>query len=292
MGGFVLSVALETGAAPLSTAPAARWLIPDADGYESWADNELAFTRSRFRADRAEPADMAPTPGADLVCLFDARLDNLDILASQLASGPAREFGSREAFLSGYRRWGLACTEHLRGEFAFALWDRTQRLLLAAGDPFGLRPLRFCRGEGNVLVGSRARALAACLSQHPEWDRDVLTRYLDGDSSSFLTHTVYRGIQAVPPGHALIVSPDGTRIVRYFQPERFRAERYRRFEDYAERLYELLSAAVVRRCRAASPIAVGLSGGVDSSSVASLVRPSRPRRPLRTSCHWAASRQC
>ena len=166
-----------------------------------------------------------------------------------------------------YEELGTHCLQHLRGEFAFVLWDERNRLLFAARDRFGIKPLFYAQ-VGDVLhVASEAKALFAA-GVPARWDRESVFQDLcmiaDGD------RTMFEGVYQVPPGHYLLATRQRVQVVPYWDlqyptadhpaPERSEAE-------HVERMREALREAVRLRLRADVPVGVYLSGGLDSCSL-------------------------
>jgi asparagine synthase (glutamine-hydrolysing) len=172
-----------------------------------------------------------------------------------------------EVILQAYRRWGPACLDRLRGMFAFALWDETSGTLFCARDRFGIKPFYYTTADGIFYFASEAKALLPFLPQ-VETDRDALKEYL---YFQFCLEgkTLFKDIAELPPGHCLTASPAGTHVRRYWQVyyhiDFDHTEKY-----FVERLQQLLNESIDLHKRSDVPIGAYLSGGLDSSIVASL----------------------
>jgi asparagine synthase (glutamine-hydrolysing) len=174
-----------------------------------------------------------------------------------------------------YERHGEALLQQLNGQFAFAIYDARNRSLLLARDPVGVCPLFWCEVDGQLLFASEIKGLLA----HPAVERRVDPAGLD----QVLTYpglvsprTMFAGIASLPPGHLLRVRDGRIAVERYWDLD------YPRHPqpvppDWQEELEHLLSQAVKRRLQADVPVAFYLSGGLDSSLVASLIRRIAPR---------------
>jgi len=180
-----------------------------------------------------------------------------------------------EIAISLYERHGLDFVNHLRGEFAFALYDRKKEELILVRDRFGIRPL-FYRIEGGTAVwGSEVKAVLA----HPATPRRLDRRALLNQLMQTMVPgtTAFEGVYALKPGHLLVLRRrDGVLEVeqkRYWDldfptPE----ERDDRIspEDHIERVREELVDAVVFRLEADVPVGCYLSGGIDSCCILGL----------------------
>src|SRR5436309_10320570 len=176
-----------------------------------------------------------------------------------------------EIALHLYEDFGAQCLHHLRGEFAFALWDEPNQTLFAARDRFGITPLFYVVRNGTVVLASEAKALFAA-GVPARWDpasfhqANSLVPMPDQDRSLF------EGVRQVPPGHYLLVSSGNLQVVRYWDFDYPPADSVTPSSDaeYAERFRQALDEAVRLRLRADVPVGCYLSGGVDSCAVLGL----------------------
>jgi asparagine synthase (glutamine-hydrolysing) len=176
-----------------------------------------------------------------------------------------------EAIVQAYEQYGADCAKHLRGMFAFAIWDERKEELLLARDRVGKKPLLYSlTASGQLVFGSEFSALLA----HPDVSRDVdetaLHHYL-----TFMCVpaplTAYRAIRKLEPGHTLRYTRDGEfKIARYWEPDFNRKEKWTE-EEAGERAVEVLRDAVRVRLMSEVPLGAFLSGGVDSSAVVALM---------------------
>lgn len=173
--------------------------------------------------------------------------------------------GDGEILVHLYEEKGVQCLHELRGEFAFVLWDEPNRLLFAARDRFGVKPLFHAEASGVLHLASEAKALFAA-GVPAAWDPEAVFQQLfvclDEDRSLF------RGVYQIPAGHYLLASAQHTRIFRYWDLDYPLAGTERRSEeDFIAELRHTLDEAIRIRLRADVPVAFFLSGGVDSSTV-------------------------
>jgi len=174
-----------------------------------------------------------------------------------------------EVVLHLYEDMGTRCLEHLRGEFAFVLWDDRNQTLLAARDRFGIKPLYYASHRGTLYLASEIKALLA-MGVPAVWDRESLHQYafvsIDDD------RTVFQGIYQIPPGHCLLATVTGHRLVRYWdfdypQEAASPTPEPEHEQGFIEKVRTSLRDAVRVRLRADVPVGVYLSGGVDSSTI-------------------------
>jgi asparagine synthase (glutamine-hydrolysing) len=204
-----------------------------------------------------------------------------------------------------YEEHGDACVEHVRGELAFVLFDRTRGRVLAGRDRFGIKPLYWAIVEGRLCLASELKALIA-IGLPPRWDRVSLSHVV---AHQYLppSRTLVHGAHALPPGHVLTATLGGTPRVRRYHtlpgekptdglamPDCRDVERPRvvdepraaeepcadelRVDDTraADETLALLEEAVRLRLRSDVPVGAYLSGGLDSTAVVALAARERP----------------
>ncbi|KAJ7239167.1 putative asparagine synthase [Mycena haematopus] len=167
-----------------------------------------------------------------------------------------------------YKRDGFNLLFHLRGEFAFVLYDVKRRFLFAARDRFGIKPLYYTVSNGSILFGSEMKTFMP-LGWHAEWDVASIVNHGDfGDE-----RTVFKGVKKLPAGYfALCRASGGIETQAYwdlsYPPAS--ASPTTSVESMVSTVRDLLVESVRLRLRADVPWAVYLSGGIDSSSVAGI----------------------
>src|SRR5215813_11075267 len=181
-----------------------------------------------------------------------------------------------EAIIHAYDRYGSDCPKHLRGMFAFAIWDtRTQELFLAR-DRVGKKPLLYAHVNGQLIFGSEFSALLL----HPDISRDVQPEALDYYLSFMCIPaplTAYRAIRKLEPGHWLRWQNGKSERQRYWQPD-FTKKIQIDEEEAGERTVEILREAVRVRLMSEVPLGAFLSGGIDSSAVVALMSQESSER--------------
>jgi asparagine synthase (glutamine-hydrolysing) len=176
-----------------------------------------------------------------------------------------------EVLANAYAEWGPNCLHRLNGDFAFAVWDALTRELFLARDRFGVRPLFVAELDGGLWFASEAKALLRHPSARRELDRAALAEFFvtwanpSGRSS-------FEGIRELPPGCSMRITRDGAEPSQRWWDLDFSTEAESSDADLLEELRELLDDSVRLRMRADVPVAVYISGGLDSTVVASLAR--------------------
>lgn len=173
-----------------------------------------------------------------------------------------------EIALHLYEDYGPECLHHLRGEYAFALWDARNQLLIAGRDRFGVKPLFYAEHNGALYLASEAKALFA-MGVAAAWDPESV--YAGGFVVS-AERTLFRGVRNVPPGHFLRATREGHRVHQYWDVDYPRDDTFVPQDDreYIEGFRAVLEDSVKTRLRADVPVGCYLSGGIDSCSVLGL----------------------
>jgi asparagine synthase (glutamine-hydrolysing) len=208
------------------------------------------------------------------VCvLFDGRLDNrLDLIARLDPLGGSAASDAR-LLLAAYLEWGVECTDHLLGDFAFSVWDADRHSLLCAVDPLGLKPLHYARMGSLVCFASDAVQVLAHPAVPDGYNESEIAAYLANQCED-PERSFFASVHKLAPGQRLIAAPEGMRVERYWSPSPGEI-RYSRDEDYAAHFLEILQRSVTDRLRnAGSFVGIAMSGGLDSTSVAALAQRS------------------
>lgn len=189
------------------------------------------------------------------------------IRESFLQSGyPFQTHSDSEIVLALYRKYGTKAMSHLRGEFAFALWDEKENRLFAARDRFGIKPLYYAVHDGYVYFASEIKSLFSA-GVPAKWSKDAYV----SRSFYFGDETLYEGIYQVPPGHFMIVKKGYVRTYQYWDveyPDREENKTVSMSEkECVDTLREKFEEAIKLRLRSDVEVGVYLSGGIDSSSV-------------------------
>ncbi|HXM34022.1 MAG TPA: asparagine synthase (glutamine-hydrolyzing) [Pyrinomonadaceae bacterium] len=184
-----------------------------------------------------------------------------------------------EAIIHAYDRYGADCPKHLRGMFAFAIWDERSEELFIARDRVGKKPLLYAEVNGELVFASEFSALL----RHPKVSREIEPEALHHYLSFMCVPaplTAYRAIRKLEPGHSLCWKKGEIKIERYWQPDFSRKLKISE-QEAGERLIEILREAVRLRLISDVPLGAFLSGGIDSSAVVALMS-EESTEPIKT----------
>ena len=181
-----------------------------------------------------------------------------------------------EAIVHAYDQYGADCPKHLRGMFAFAIWNERDQELFLARDRVGKKPLLYSLVNGQLIFASEFSALLL----HPEVSREIEPEALDYYLSFMCIPaplTAYRAIRKLEPGHWLRWRKGEIEVQRYWQPD-FTKKLAIDEEEAGERTVDVLRDAVRVRLMSEVPLGAFLSGGIDSSAVVALMAQESSER--------------
>ncbi|WP_425063611.1 asparagine synthase (glutamine-hydrolyzing) [Pyruvatibacter mobilis] len=181
------------------------------------------------------------------------------------AIGSNWEFTSKsdtEAVLASYEMFGTDCVSHMRGMFAFAIWDEKAQKLFCARDRFGIKPFYYTVVDGVFYCASEAKALLPFLPDI-ETDKAAFAEYLTFQYT-IGEQTLFKGIKQLMPGHALSVQNGEVKVWRYWDVH-YDIDFDHSPAYFESRLTELLDDSVRVHLRSDVPVGAYVSGGIDSS---------------------------
>ena len=250
---------------PLCTAIAHR----GPDGTSSHVSGPVALAHAALLTTPESVDERQPlideTHGLSIV--FDGRIDDREDLITALTACAAKS--DAQLVLQAYARWGEACPERLLGDFAFAIWDRRQRRLFCARDILGVKPFYYAMSGRTFVCGSTIRVVVEASGAARSPNEGMVAEFLENAITS-QEETLLEGVLRLPAAHSLSVGPDGLKKWRYWEPGPLKQIRYRRQEQYVEHFGSLFKDAVRCRLRSQTTVGAELSGGLDSSFVASV----------------------
>lgn len=212
--------------------------------------------------------------------IYNGEIYNYIELRAELGADLFRTHSDTEVILRAFQRWGVECLRRLRGMFAIAIWDSAEQKLFLARDRFGIKPLYWAKTPVGFYFASEIKALLPFLDQ-----RSVNTAAL----SDYFTFqfclgekTMVNGVCQLPAAHFALLAPG-----QQPKPERYWEIQYEVDYDHTEswftdRLRALLNDSVNVHLRADVEVGSYVSGGVDSSLLASLAREIRPMGPFKS----------
>jgi len=210
--------------------------------------------------------------------VYNGEMYNFQSIKKELTANGVRfsTTSDTEVFLYSYITYGKACLQKFNGMFAAAIWDNKERTLFLARDRFGKKPLYYCRNsEHAISFASELTAFQHNPEVHLKYSLEAINCYL-AIGYILSPMSIYQNIYKLKPAHYMLISNDGksTENNCYWDyAESFRKHNHDTAADIKSNLLELLKDSVSMRMVSDVPVGAFLSGGVDSSSIVSLMRP-------------------
>lgn len=197
------------------------------------------------------------------------RLDNRDELADQLNMSRLESMTlSPSAFiLRAWLRWGEACTEHLLGDFCFAIYDIQENRLFCARDPIGIKPFYYYHSDSVFVFSSSLTLFHRLPNLRVKPRLEWASRFLLNNSLAMdFEKTAYHSLLKLSPAHQCCVTAETMTKKRYFSFHTNKIQ-LKTSDDYVALYREQLDAAIKSRVQVDHPLGSELSGGIDSSTV-------------------------
>lgn len=253
---------------------------PDGDG--KWLSPEGNIGLGHVRLSVIDLATGAqPMQGGDgrYTVVYNGEIYNYIELRKELGEDTFATSSDTEVLLRAYQRWGADCVSRLRGMFAFAIWDAAEQSLFLARDRFGIKPLYWARTSRGLYFSSEIKGLLPFMDErsvHPAALADYFTfQFCLGEK------TLLNGVQQLPAAHTAVYKRGDTSL----KPRRYWEVHYdvdfsHTEKWFTEKLRELVHDSVSMHLRADVEVGSYVSGGVDSSLLATLAQDARPAGPF------------
>lgn len=240
---------------------------PDGEGIWQHPQNYLGFAHRRLSI---IDIDAGEQPMSDIIgnwVTYNGEIYNYIELREELGRENFRTNSDTEVILHAYRQWGTDCVQHFRGMFSFALWDEANQLLFCARDRFGIKPFYYTLNHNTFYFASEVKALLPFVDRI-QTDIEGFQDYLTFQFC-LAGKTLFKDINELSPGHYLVITKGGVKVNPYW--EVYYNLDFEHTTKYFERnVQELLIESGTLHLRSDVPVGAYLSGGLDSSIVASL----------------------
>ncbi|MCZ9300000.1 asparagine synthase (glutamine-hydrolyzing) [Corynebacterium marquesiae] len=265
--------------------PCMRHRGPDAAG--TWHDGDAAFGFNRLSIIDLEhshqPLRWGPEDQPDRYAMtFNGEIYNYVELREEL-KGLGYTFhteGDGEPIVVGYHHWGKDVVSHLRGMFGIVIWDTHTKTMFAARDQFGIKPLYYATTEAGTVFASEMKCILEMADEiglELNLDRRAIEHYVDLQYVPE-PESLHANIRRVESGCTVTLRP-GEDVVaeRYFKP-RFPMQQVKQGEEQQlfNRIAEALEDSVAKHMRADVTVGSFLSGGIDSTAIATLAKRHNP----------------
>jgi asparagine synthase (glutamine-hydrolysing) len=244
---------------------------PDAEGFWVSAHALLGHRRLVVVDPEGGAQPMTLQHGAEsYVLVYNGELYNTeDIRRDLLVLGHSFQgWSDTEVLLHAYAQWGGQCLERLNGIFAFGIWDEKNERLFLARDRIGVKPLFYCKQGESFLFASEIKAILKHPDVTPRLDSEGLAEIFALGPARTPGHGVFQGLSELRPGFCMTVSRKGAEVKQYWSLASHPHEE--NFEQTVQKVKDLVYDSVRRQLVSDVPLCVLLSGGLDSSAIASI----------------------
>ncbi len=239
------------------------------DGVRIWKAKNIGMVHSHFWTTPEDTGEEQPISMGHYTLAADARIDNRQELLPLLKDYISREVPSdAEIILAAYQKWNEECPKYLIGDFAFAIWDAERECLFLARDPVGIRLLHYSVAGKSFVFGSGVGSVVATMNTVPEPNIPMVADLLAGRYDRWIDETAFKDVHRLPPAYSMTVLASGIRLTRYWTFGARKESPLATEEEYVARFGELFREAVRCRMRVNDSLAMTVSGGIDSSSIA------------------------
>ena len=258
---------------------------------EGWfAEDGLGLGFVRLSILDLSPAGHQPMFSADerYVLIFNGEVYNYIELREELkAKGHTFRSGTdSEVILAAYREWGEQMLHRFNGMWAFVIYDRRDKTVFAARDRYGVKPFFYCIDGQRILFGSDIRSITAVLGRKPSPDPETIFSFLAFNRTDQNDSTFLNEVKKLDHGHyfKMRIGPGAPAEEKKFRPRKWYNIRNELKEPFKnpEEYREMFASAVGLRLRSDVPVGVCLSGGLDSSSIVSVLLKDFDKKDLNT----------
>lgn len=232
--------------------------------FHTWSSGSVALASA--------PCPPHYDPLSRTTVIVDGCIDNLDDVADALDL--AAERTPCAVARAAHARWGVEAGSRLIGDFVLIICDELNRRVIAIRDPMGQRPLFYGRSGRGIVFASEPQQIV----RHPAIEAAVnepMVAELLTESPATVAETLWRNVYRLPPAHALEIAGERVSVRRYWDWNPEPALRQSSAARCDEEFRELLTQSIECRIRDATEVGVLLSGGIDSSAVASVAESVR-----------------
>ncbi len=254
---------------------------PDATG--TWTNNHVFLGHNRLSIIDLSDAANQPMHYRNYSLVFNGEIYNyLEVRNELIAKGHVFTTGSdSEVILHAYSEWGYNCIQKFVGMWAFVIWDDLTKEIFASRDRFGIKPLYYIFDNNRFYFASEIKTLKHSPLFTNNINEAQVSRGLQMGWLSYWDETYFTCIRSVPAGNNLLFSDIRFAVYRYWDVDPGKYSELT-FEQKCDHFYDLFADSIKLHLRSDVPVASCLSGGLDSSSIVSMVQELNPGMKYKT----------
>jgi len=241
------------------------------DGINHWRRGNVAVGQCMLRTTPESLEETQPLTNEDesLILIMDGRVDNWEELRRKLLAQGAvlRTRTDAELVLRAYEAWGAGCLPHIEGDFALVIWDARQQQVFCARDRVGNKPFIYHWDGKTLSFASEVHPLLALPWVPEQMNKTIIAEYL-GAAWNSVSETLWKGLLRLTPSHTMVVKHgQAPCLTRYWSPDLHLILPCKSDQEYIEYYRSEFTNVVRRMSRTHRPLAIEVSGGLDSSAI-------------------------
>ncbi len=246
---------------------------PDGAGY--FIDGDVALGHRRLSIIDLSTGDQPMfNEDGSVVTVYNGEIYNYQELKEELVA-LGHDFKTKsdtEVLVHGFEEWHTDLPKHLRGMFAFAIYDKNKNEVFLARDNFGIKPLYFAKMNDTFMFASEIKAFLDVPDFEKVFNESILETYLE---FSFVptNETFFKGVHRLDAGCSLLYKDGEIKLNKYFKLD-FKEENMS-FEDAVKNISDVMKDSVEKHLIADVEVGSFLSSGIDSSYIVSLAKPDK-----------------
>lgn len=240
---------------------------PDAEGF--YAENDFCLGHVRLSILDLSEAGTQPMTSYDgrYTITFNGEIYNYLELRGELESEYTfKTKTDTEVILNAFDKWGPSCLDKFNGDWSFIIYDCVKKKFFGARDRFGIKPLYYLNQDMKLMFASEIQAIIP-LVKNPEPNDRIIYEYLVYNRTDQSNETFFNGIFKVPKAHYFTVSQGEIEFTKWYSIK----DKVEEFEIEPKEYRKYLYDSIKLRLRSDVPIGISLSGGIDSSTITSVV---------------------
>ena len=252
---------------------------PDADGF--YVEENIGLGHRRLSIiDLSEAANQHFADHAGRYhMVYNGELCNFQQVKAGIRDHVYKTNGDTEVLVEAFARRGTDCLAALKGMYAFAVWDTTEKSLYLVRDRMGVKPLYYYANDNCFVFASEIRGILASGLMPAKLNTDAVTNFLKYQSVSS-PHSIISDIHELPAGHFIKLTAQEKKTVCYWDITNVQPVQDTDAATIQKNIYHLLEQSVAQRLVSDVPIGAFLSGGIDSSAVVALMQRVSNAKPV------------
>jgi asparagine synthase (glutamine-hydrolysing) len=249
-----------------------------------WCDGPVSLGQNRLKIiDLSDEANQ-PFDYMDLVIIFNGEIYNyIEVREELLKLGyKFRTKGDTEVIGAAYKEWGESCVTRFIGMWSLAIWDQTQRKLFCSRDRFGIKPFYYILRGTDFYFASEYKALKQLPDFDPTLNVEQVQRGISMLWAVYRDETYYKSIMNLMPAHNLVYQNGKITISKYWDIDFSQPISSLSWEDKKDQFYSLFTESIKLHSRSDVQNGTCLSGGLDSSAIASVYSSLFPDLPIKS----------